>query len=163
MAMAAAVDIQNDMRASFRQRGGERPGAVVLRERSDARGAVLFAGLGFVGLQRPPVHVAAVEAGDRRTRFIGIAEFDEPESLRLTARSLGGDDRGDERPVRHRQIVQLRIRHLFGEISYVQFHLELLLFAPAPKPRSFEDRLPCTEEWKTKRDESRKSDLVQMD
>src|SRR5205823_7952167 len=88
--------------------------------------AGVFARLRLVDFQRLPVDLAAIEAGDRRVRFAVRGELDEAEALRLAAGALGGDVRRDELSVRRREIVELRIVDLLGEISYVHFHLELL-------------------------------------
>src|SRR5437763_3425719 len=108
-------------------RVGERPGGRPPdRERGSAREAGVFARLGLVDLQRLTVDVAAIEAGDRRVRFRVGAELHEAEALRLAAGALGGDVRGDDFAVRHREIVELGVGDLLGEISYVHFHLKLL-------------------------------------
>src|SRR6266542_1213373 len=96
-----------------RSGGGESETRVFLRSR-------------FVDLQGLPVDVAAVEAGDGRARFVGIAELDEAEALRLAAALFGGHVGRDDRAERRGEIVELGIGDLLGEISYVKFHLEVL-------------------------------------
>src|SRR4051812_44207032 len=116
---------------------GERPLPAVLprgRMRSVLRS--VFARLGLVDLERLAVHVAAVETGDRRARFVGVAELDEAEALRLTARTLGGDVCRHQRAVRRGEVAELRIGDLLGEISYIQFHLKLLAGRAGRSPRT---------------------------
>src|SRR5689334_6465208 len=101
---------------------GRTAATAALPRRSGVRFGLLFAGFGFVDFQHLSVDVATVEAGDCGARFVGIAELDEAEALRLAARLFGGDIRRDEFSIRNREIVELRIGDLFGEISYVNFH-----------------------------------------
>src|ERR1044072_8653125 len=82
----------------------------------------LFARFGFADLQGLPVHVAPVEAGDRGPPFVGAAELEKAESFRIAVRALGDHVRRNGLAVRQREVVELRISNLFGEISHVEFH-----------------------------------------
>src|SRR4051812_10925258 len=100
----------------------------------------LLARAGFVDLQGLAVDVAAVETGDGGAGFVGVAVLDEAEALRLAARPFGGHDRGDDGAERHRQIVELGVVDLLGEISYVQFHWVLLHFRVLQQKRGWKLR-----------------------
>src|SRR3954468_17942517 len=94
--------------------------------------------LRFVDLQRLAVDVAAIERGDGGAGLIVVTEVDEAETLRLSRLALDGDIGRDQRTEWDGQIVELRIGHLLGEITHVEFHFG----APArPQPAALPTRI----------------------
>src|ERR1700754_2854582 len=111
------------MRGSLAARGRTAVGPPShLRQQSSVARRAFFTRTGLVHFEGLSVYLAAVEAGDRRTRFVVASVLDEAKTLRLTARALGRDLRRDRRSIGNGELIELRIGDLSGEISHVEFH-----------------------------------------
>jgi len=51
--------------------------------------AAIFLGLGFIDIERPAIHVAAVDGGNGLIALTVIAHFDKSEAARLTGVAVG--------------------------------------------------------------------------
>jgi 1,4-dihydroxy-2-naphthoyl-CoA synthase len=95
-------------------------------ERSGARGGRVFFRACLVDREDLTLDVLAIQTADRGLRLVVIRELEEAEAFGLAGGALGRNVCRLQRSERHREIVELFVRDLFGEIAYINFHLSLL-------------------------------------
>src|SRR5476649_1768503 len=111
-------------------------------ERSGSRGGRVFFRTCLVHCEDLTLDVLTVQAVDRGLRFGVIRELEEAEAFGLAGGALGRDVRRLQRSERNREIVELLVRDLFGEIAYIDFHLSLLTLNPPGDTTHIASRSP---------------------